>query len=153
MARDMENAKRLKREWYFRNRELTKARAKTWAAANPEKRANILEKSRKANAEDRSAYNKEWFAKNSDKRAAYEAKRRASILQRTPKWLTEDDFWMIEQAYELAKLRTEMFGFDWHVDHIVPLQGKLVSGLHTPINIQVIEGLENCKKNAKFAVN
>ncbi len=153
MARDMENAKRLKSEWYFRNRELTKARAKTWAAENPDKVKEKAQKYRNINRDAHNSYNREWFAKNSDKRAAYEAKRRASILQRTPKWLTEDDFWIIEQAYELAKLRTEMFGFDWHVDHVFPLQGKLVSGLHTPINIQVIEGLENCKKNAKFATD
>jgi hypothetical protein len=35
--------------------------------------------------------------------------------------LTEDDYWMIEQAYELATLRTKMFGFKWEVDHILPV--------------------------------
>jgi hypothetical protein len=150
MARDAENAKRLKREWYLKNRELTKARATAWVEANPEKRSEILAKNRKANAESRSAYNRAWFAANSEKRAAYEAKRRATILQRTPRWLTEDDFWLIEQAYDLAKLRTSVFGFEWHVDHVVPLQGKKVSGLHVPINLSVIPGAENCRKNAKF---
>jgi hypothetical protein len=150
MARDAENAKRLKREWYLKNRELTKARATAWVEANPEKRSEILAKNRKANAELRGAYNRAWFAANSEKRAAYEAKRRATILQRTPRWLTEDDFWLIEQAYDLAKLRTSVFGFEWHVDHVVPLQGKKVSGLHVPINLSVIPGAENCRKNAKF---
>lgn len=150
MARDSENAKRLKREWYLKNRELTKARAKAWAEGNPEKRSEILAKNRKANADSRNSYNRLWFAANSEKRAAYEAKRRATILQRTPKWLTEDDFWLIEQAYDIAKLRTEMFGFEWHVDHVVPLQGKKVSGLHVPINLSVIPGTDNCRKSAKF---
>lgn len=152
MARDKENQKRLAREWYLKNRELTKARAKAWAEANPEKRAEVLAKNRKVNVESRNAYNRAWFAQNSDKRAAYEAKRRASIIQRTPNWLTDDDFWMIEQAFEIAKIRTDMFGFDWHVDHEIPLQGKRVSGLHTPLNLKVIEGSENCKKNARFAI-
>ncbi len=152
MARDMENAKHLKREWYLRNRELTKARAKAWAEANPEKRSEILAKNRKSNAESRNAYNRQWFSQNSDKRASYEAKRRAMILQRTPKWLTQDDLWMIEEAYELAKKRSAMLGFEWHVDHVVPLQGKKVSGLHVPSNIQVIPGLENVRKNASFAL-
>ena len=73
-------------------------------------------------------------------------------MQRTPKWLTEDDHWMIEQTYKFAALRTKMFGFAWHVDHIVPLQGKLVSGLHVPWNLQVIPAAENISKNNNFEV-
>lgn len=152
MPRDKENQKRLAREWYLRNRELAISRAKSWTESNPEKRSEILAKSRKVNAESRNAYNRDWFSKNSDKRSAYQAKRRAMLIQRTPKWLTQDDLWMIEEAYELAKKRTEMFGFEWHVDHIVPLQGRRVSGLHVPSNIQVIPGTENCKKNASFVI-
>jgi hypothetical protein len=80
------------------------------------------------------------------------AKHRAIKAQRTPVWLDEDDYWMIEQAYELAALRTKVFGFSWHVDHVIPLHGKLVSGLHVPINLQVIPGLQNIAKNNKFEV-
>lgn len=150
MPRDKENLKRLQREWYLRNRELTKARAKAWAEANPDRRQEILAKNREVHREERNAYSRAWFAENSDKRAAYQAKRKATILQRTPQWLTEDDLWMIEQAYDLAKARTEMLGFEWHVDHVVPLQGKRVSGLHTPSNLAVIPGAENCRKNSRF---
>lgn len=152
MPRDTENAKRLKREWYLRNKELTISRAKSWVESNPEKRREIATKSRKVNAESHNAYNRDWFSKNSDKRSSYQAKRRAVLLQRTPKWLTKDDLWMIEEAYELAKKRTEMFGFDWHVDHVIPLQGKKVSGFHVPSNIQVIPGSENVRKNASFVL-
>ena len=53
---------------------------------------------------------------------------------------------MIRQAYELAQLRTKIFGFPWHVDHVLPLKGRLVSGLHTPINLQVIPGVDNLRK-------
>jgi hypothetical protein len=82
---------------------------------------------------------------------ANDAKRRAAKLQRTPAWLTVDDLWMLEQAYELAALRTKMFGFSWHVDHIIPLQGKLVSGLHVPTNVRVIPGIENVRKANRYA--
>lgn len=74
------------------------------------------------------------------------AKYKASKLKRTPVWLTDDDHWMIEQAYELAQMRTLATGFAWHVDHIYPLQGKTVSGLHTPYNLQVIPAVQNLRK-------
>jgi hypothetical protein len=152
MARDQENAKRLRKEWYERNKELTKQRAREWAAANPEKRHAIHRKNREKDRENHNARNREWWSRNKPKRASYQSKRRAALLQRTPKWLTEDDFWMIEEAYKLAALRTKMFGFPWHVDHVIPLQGCNVSGLHTPTNLQVISGAENVRKHNSWGV-
>ena len=97
------------------------------------------------------ARNKIWKTANPDRLQAADAKRRASRLQRTPAWLTEDDLWLLEQIYELAALRTKIFGFKWHVDHVIPLQGTLVSGLHVPHNMQVIPAAENLSKSNKFA--
>jgi hypothetical protein len=79
----------------------------------------------------------------------HDVKRRCAELKRTPAWLTENDRWMIEQAYELSVLRTKLFGFSWHVDHVIPLQGKYVSGLHVPTNLQVIPATENLRKANK----
>lgn len=84
--------------------------------------------------------------------AANQAKRRSAKLQRTPAWLSSDDMWFIREAYELAQLRTRQFGFAWHVDHIFPLQGKFVSGLHVPSNLQVIPGRDNIAKNNAFEI-
>ena len=153
MARDQENAKRIRKEWYERNKELTKQRAREWAAANPEKRYAIHRKNREKDIENHNARNRDWNKRNRPKKAALQSKRRAAILQRTPKWLTEDDLWIIEEAYALAALRTKMFGFPWHVDHIIPLQGKLVSGLHVPENLQVIPGSDNVRKHNKWGEN
>lgn len=95
-----------------------------------------------------SAYKKAKPHKN----AAREAKRRTAKLQRTPSWVNEDDHWVFEQAYELAALRTKMFGFQWEVDHVIPLQGKIVSGFHTPTNLQVIPSTVNRQKYNVYEV-
>ena len=107
---------------------------------------------RKDNAVQRKAYFVLYKKENAIRVAAWNAARRAAKIQRTPEWLDEDDFWMMEQAYELAALRTEMFGFVWHVDHILPLKGKTISGLHVPTNLQVIPALHNLAKGNRFAV-
>ena len=72
---------------------------------------------------------------------------------RIPKWVDKDHMWLIKEAYEIAQLRTKQFGFLWHVDHIVPIQGKLVSGLHVIENLQVIPAIENIKKKNKFEID
>jgi len=80
------------------------------------------------------------------------AARKQHIRQRTPKWIGAEERWLIKQAYELAALRTKMFGFAWHVDHAIPLQGKKVFGLHVPQNLQVIPGIDNIRKKNKYLV-
>ena len=151
MPRDLENAKRLRKEWYERNKELTKERARAWELANPEKAAAKKIKWRQENREKHNTVNRIWNSKNKHVKAALEGKRRAAQLQRTPEWLTDTDLWVIEEAYHLAQLRTNLFNFPWHVDHIIPLQGKSVSGLHVPSNLRVIPGSENVKKSNKYA--
>ena len=93
-----------------------------------------------------------WKKNNMAKVIANTTQRKKYIKQRTPKWLTEDDKWMIKEAYELSLLRKKMFGFDWHVDHIIPLRGKYVTGLHVPTNLQEIPGRENETKSNKFGI-
>lgn len=108
------------------------------------------EKESKEEKEIRLEKIKNWFAKNKHMRSFYESIYQQAKLQRTPKWLTEDDFWMIEEIYNLASLRTKTLGFLWHVDHIIPIRGKKVSGLHVPQNLQVIPWIDNVKKSNKF---
>lgn len=133
-------AKKRKTDVAYRaaNKEKCRATIEAWSARNPEKIK---------------AYAKKTKALNSGRVLAHTIKRRLAKIKRTPVWLTSDDYWMIEQAYELAAVRTKMFGFAWHVDHTVPLQGKLVSGLHAPNNLRVIPGAENIRKSNHFQVS
>lgn len=150
MARDQENAKRLKKEWYERNKELTKERARSWALANPEQTTARKAKWRQENLKTHNAYNRKWFAENKDKRSSYQAKRKATILQRTPSW--DPDAHLIIAKYQLAAMLSKASGIEHHVDHIIPLQGKKVSGLHVFSNLRVIPGSDNVKKSNKFLI-
>jgi hypothetical protein len=100
--------------------------------------------------ETHNAINREWFAENKDKRAAYEGKRRAAQLQRTPIW--DPDAHLIIAKYQLAAMLTKASGIEHHVDHIIPLQGKKVSGLHVFSNLRVIPGSDNVKKSNSYTI-
>jgi len=105
------------------------------------------------NAEVLREKGRDYQKKNLHKFAANNAKRDAAKLQRTPAWLTEDDKWIMAQAYELAVLREKVVGGKWHVDHIVPLQGKVVSGLHVPNNLQILPAKLNRSKSNNYRVS
>lgn len=83
----------------------------------------------------------------------YAASRKASKLKRTPAWLTTFDKLKIKCIYSVAAMLSRENNEPWHVDHIIPLQGDNVSGLHVPANLQVISGKENMAKHNKFEVN
>ena len=53
------------------------------------------------------------------------------------------------EAHDVRKTRDKLFGFKWHVDHIVPLKGKTVCGLHIWSNLQVIPAVQNLSKGNK----
>jgi len=133
------------------------ARKKNWILKNPELAAMYRKTSdvnRYKNFKNEvQQKNKKWKTKNPSKVAAIDAKRRAAIILRTPTWFNNEHQWMVEEAYELAQLRTQIFKFSWHVDHIIPLQGKLVSGLHLPHNLQVIPATDNLSKSNQFTVS
>jgi len=82
------------------------------------------------------------------KKAAHAAKRRAAVRQRSI-GLTDEHVKQIEWFYEEAHRLTSETGVTHHVDHIVPLQGKEMSGLHAPWNLQVIPAKENLSKFTK----
>jgi hypothetical protein len=85
----------------------------------------------------------DYSSNNLDKYSVYAAKRRAIKLNATPKWANG---FIISEIYNLCRLRSKLLGITFHVDHIVPLQSKLVCGLHVENNLQIISNLENLSK-------
>ena len=119
---------------------------KAYVLQNPERVAATRKATTRKHREMRNAEKAAWAKKNAGRVLAWTRQRQLAKLQRTPAWLTVDDYWLMEQAYELAQLRTRVFGFPWHVDHVLPLRGEHVSGLHVPTNLRVIPGAENSRK-------
>lgn len=76
-------------------------------------------------------------------RRAERMKRIADQRQRTPIW---SDLKKIKEIYREA----QSMGSEYHVDHIVPLNGKTVSGLHVPANLQIIPAKENLLKGPNW---
>jgi hypothetical protein len=101
------------------------------------------------NTEKRKVYNKKWNSENLGKKNVFTAKYRATKLQRTPPWLTKEHQLQIEGFYLLAKEMEKQLGGKYDVDHIEPLNGDEVSGLHAPWNLQVLPKSANIKKSNK----
>lgn len=95
------------------------------------------------NREKRLAQKRVWSKANLHLHAHYSAKRRGLMFQATPAWANE---FFVEEAFHIAAVRTAMTGQPWEVDHIVPLDSKLVCGLHWEGNFQVVPRLVNRSK-------
>ena len=163
--------------WYAANKEKAVKRAAEWAKANPDKAKVIRAKNYQNNKEGKAQYAAQWYAVNKDRQLArkaewrkenqanvvaynaewkrrnahlvrsYSMKRIAQKLQATPKWANE---FFIEEAYDLAVLRTQKLGIKYHVDHVVPLKSPLVCGLHWEGNMQVIPAKMNISKSNRY---
>lgn len=111
-----------------------------------EKRCSAF-KERYYNDKDKyKAQYKKWADKNRAAKAAINAQRHAAKMRRTPKWLSSSDLMWIKEIYRTCAEVSEVTGTPHHVDHIVPLQGTNVSGLHVPWNLQIISASENASK-------
>ena len=151
--------------WYHQNKERIAEQRKAWRLANPDK---IKAQKSRANAKRREKnceYSKQYRLNNKDKVSAYNkqyrennksriyarnrARKNKMLITQMPLWANKDDMNVI---YEQAKRKSKIEGILYHVDHIIPLNNKLVSGLHVQNNLQVIPAKENIKKHNMFVI-
>jgi hypothetical protein len=127
-----EAGQKAKREYYERNREAVVARAQARSDAA------------------KNAYKQKYKEANPDMYKEMVSLRRRRFRQATPKWLTAEQRMEIRLKYRLAIELSRATGIRHAVDHIVPLQGEEVCGLHVSWNLQVIPQAENLKKSNKL---
>ena len=120
-----------KHDWYLENREQVIQTAATRPAA-------VLREYRNA-----------WKEANRTQVLADNKVRRRKHRDATPPWLTRKQKSEIRQLYQIAITMTQTTGEQYVVDHIVPLRGESVCGLHVPWNLRVITQEENLKKSNK----
>ena len=88
-----------------------------------------------------------WKKRNPDAVCADSMRRYTTLLKACPTWT---DHLEINKIYTVCQQISAETGIDHEVDHIVPVRGKLVCGLHVPANLRVITTKENRSKNNRF---
>ena len=137
---------------YYQNNKDTKLEyGRVYRQNNKEAKADYNRVYRQENKEALLGYNKSYYQDNRESFYASNAKRRSRKLNATPEWLTEQQDLKIELIYKVAKALEMMDGVKRHVDHIVPLKGKGVRGLHVPWNLQVLTAEQNLSKNNSYS--
>jgi hypothetical protein len=74
----------------------------------------------------------------------FSRRRKMIVSEQTPAWA---DKVAIQDIYKLAQKMSSLFGISYHVDHIIPLKGKNVCGLHVENNLQLLEASLNVSKS------
>ena len=139
--------KEYQKQWRQQNKEKVAAYTKKWNEANKDKRRQIEKDWRERNPDKVKEYNKrggkKWTANNKGKKLASVRARQLAKNYRTPSWVDKDE---LKKIYIESARLTKETGIQHEVDHIVPLQGEVVSGLHVPWNLQILTQFENRSK-------
>lgn len=129
------------------NLEEMRAKDRSRYAADPGKSAKKCLGWRKRNPQRVNELAAKWKANNKAKVLANVKARKAGQVQACPKWVTREQRSEMRAIYIRSAAISAETGIKHHVDHIVPLRGKTVCGLHVPWNLQVIPAKENMAKH------
>lgn len=146
-------------KWREKNRDKTRAAQKKYYEANKDVCNQRSVECQSAKREYYSKYRIEWVAANKDRvletRRTYYAKNSATEIARVRRrqgkikhgemMMNQAEIAEVQGLYDFCKI---FKGFE--VDHIIPLNGKNVSGLHVLANLQVLPVSENRKKNNRI---
>ena len=137
---------------YFKNynrKTEVKDRKNAWYLVN---KNQVIDRAKTRPIEKLKEYRNTWKENNKTQVRADTKARRRKHRDATPKWLTRRQKTEIRQIYQIAITMSKSTGEQYVVDHIVPLRGQDVCGLHVPWNLRVITQEENLKKSNKYVV-
>lgn len=132
--KNIQKVRKLQRDFYHKNPEKAAEKRKRMYEKHKEKR---LEYARKTKLENREFYSQLQRLRDAKRSMAF------------PKWANLEK---MNNIYREAKELQLKDGIPRHVDHIIPLQHPLVSGLHCEFNLQILTAQENMKKKNKFDI-
>lgn len=147
--------------WKAANPESRRASLNKWKKKNAAKHAEYVKKSKQKKPELYHLFSKAWVERNPEKRKQLVHKyydknkakvlacvnlRRTRLLQACPWWV---DIKEITRIYSQRRKISLDTGVPHHVDHIVPLRGKSVCGLHVPWNLRIIPATDNRRKGSR----
>lgn len=135
---------------YFREynrREDVKDRKNEWYQENKEQ---VIQAAATRPAQVKREYRNAWKETHKVQIRADTKARRRKHRDATPSWLTRKQKSEIRQVYQIAITMTQTTGEQYVVDHIVPLRGTDVCGLHVPWNLRVITQEKNLVKSNKL---
>jgi hypothetical protein len=133
--------------WYAKHRERITATNAEKRAANREGERLKRKAWRDANPETARECALRWYRANPDRYTEYAANRRARLRQAVPGWFDREAVALI---YAEAAALTEATGVLHHVDHLIPLKGKTVCGLHVQGNLKAVPAPINLRKSNKL---
>lgn len=146
-AKNREKNNARDREYYHKNKEKVNLRRKLWREQNSEKQKEYDAEYEKNNKEKRKEKNKQWRLNNPEKYLANKHEYLNRHTEATPLWYEPE---LVKQLYFKRNELSDLWGIQLHVDHIVPLQGKNVCGLHCWDNLQLLEGSINISKGNRY---
>jgi len=127
------------REYYQQNKDYFSKKSKKYREENRDK---VLDYNK--------LYSKKHYKENKHKYIEKSRVRRGVKQDATPNWLSGPQIAHIKRIYKLRDMMSDATGVEYHVDHIVPLRGKDICGLHVPWNLEVIPATDNLAKGNRY---
>lgn len=135
------------KDQWINNRDHISKRCAKYSATHTAERAIYNKKYRELNSDKLSVKDREYYLKTKHVIISRNALKRAFKVKATPSWANLS---LIRDIYKMREILSKETGVIYHVDHIIPLKGKSVCGLHVEYNLQVIPAYENLTKSNKL---